>query len=66
MNVKVTLEGKWKDVKIPEKSSIGNLLEKLCINPETIVVLRNGEVTPEFEKLSKRDKIEIIDIVSRG
>jgi len=58
--------GKSKIIKMPGKSRLENLLEKLEINPETVVVLRNGEVVPEFEKLSNKDRIEIIDIVSRG
>ncbi|MCK4497189.1 MAG: MoaD/ThiS family protein [Candidatus Aenigmarchaeota archaeon] len=36
------------------------------INPETVVVLRNGEVVPDFEELENKDRIEILDIVSRG
>jgi len=66
VNVKVLLSGKTRTLKMPEKSSIENLLEELEINPETVVVLRNGEVVPDFERLSKGDRIEIIDIVSRG
>lgn len=66
VNVRVCSEGKTKMIKMPEKSSIENLLEKLEINPETVVVLRNGEVVPGFETLSNKDRIEILDIVSRG
>ncbi len=66
VNVRVCSEGKTKMIKMPEKSSIENLLEKLEINPETVVVLRNGEVVPDFEELENKDRIEILDIVSRG
>jgi len=66
VNVKVSFAGKSRTIKMPEKSSIENLLERMEINPETVVVLRNGEVVPDFERLAKGDRIEIIDIVSRG
>ena len=65
-NLKVCLAGKIRVVKMPEKSSVENLLEQLGINPETVVVLKNNEVVPDFETVSGKDKIEIIDIVSRG
>lgn len=66
VNIRVCLSGKIKTIKMPDRSSIENLLENLCINPETVVVLRNGEVVPDFETLSNKDRIEILDIVSRG
>ncbi len=66
MNISVLWQKETKMMEIPEKSSIENLLDKIGINPETVVVMMNGEVTPEYETLSKGDKIEIIEIVSRG
>lgn len=66
MNISVLWQKETKMMEIPEKSSIENLLDKIGINPETVVVMMNGEVTPEYEALSKGDKIEIIEIVSRG
>lgn len=66
VNIRVCLSGKIKTIKMPEKSSIENLLEKLEINPEIVVVLRNGEVVPDFEELENKDRVEILDIVSRG
>ena len=66
VNIKVCVEGKTKIVKMTGKASVENLLEKLCINPETVVVLKNKEVVPDFEAVSGKDKIEIVDIVSRG
>ncbi|UCD07504.1 MAG: MoaD/ThiS family protein [Candidatus Aenigmatarchaeota archaeon] len=66
VNVKISYMGKTRTLNMPEKSSIENLLEKLEINPETVVVLKNGEVVPDFEMLSNKDRVEILDIVSRG
>jgi thiamine biosynthesis protein ThiS len=66
MNIGVCLGGKTKSLSMPEKSSIEKLLESMGINPETVVVLRNGEIVPESERLSNKDRIEIIDIVSGG
>jgi sulfur carrier protein ThiS len=66
VNVRVCIKGKMKVVNIIGKASVENLLERLCINPETVVVLKNNEVVPDFEIVSCKDKIEIVDIVSRG
>jgi sulfur carrier protein ThiS len=66
LSIKVCIAGKSRVLKFTGRVSVENLLERLCINPDTVVVLRNGEVTPEFERLSEGDRVEIIDIVSRG
>ena len=66
MNVKIRFADETKTVKMDGKISVENLLGKLCINPETVVVLVNGEVVPDFEAVSGKDKIEVVDIVSRG
>lgn len=42
------------------------LLEKLNINPETIVLTRNDELIVEDELLENTDKIKIISVVSGG
>ncbi|MFC2144023.1 MoaD/ThiS family protein, partial [Candidatus Aenigmatarchaeota archaeon] len=63
---KVRFADGTKIVKASGKVTVENVLQKLCINPETVVVLVNGEIVPDFETVSGKDKIEVVDIVSRG
>ena len=42
------------------------LLKKLGINETTVLLVRNGEVVLEEEKLDDTDKIQILSVVSGG
>ncbi len=66
VSIKVRFADGTRIVKTSGKVTVESLLQKLCINPETVVVLMNGEIVPDFEAVSGKDKIEVIDIVSRG
>jgi len=46
--------------------TVEELLKKLEINPETVLVLRTEEVLTEDEILDDKDKIEILNVVSGG
>lgn len=47
-------------------STIKDLLLQLNINPETVLVVKNNEVLTEEEKLSPKDKIELLSVISGG
>lgn len=66
VSISVCVGGRARTVKITEDASVEDLLGKLEINPETVVVLKNKEVVPDFETVSAKDRIEIINIVSGG
>lgn len=59
-----------KEMNFAEGISIKDLIEKLNLNPNTIVVELNLEIISKDEyvsrKLSKKDKIEIISFVGGG
>jgi thiamine biosynthesis protein ThiS len=42
------------------------LLQKLKINPETVIVTSNGILVIEEDKLSDTDDVEILQVVSGG
>lgn len=48
------------------KGSAQELLEKLNINSETVVVTKNGAIITEDEELSNDDEIKILSVVSGG
>lgn len=66
MKVKVKLNSKSSEVGIANGSAINELLEKLGINRETVLVRRNKEICTEEEKLKQGDFIEIIRAVTGG
>ena len=66
MKVFVSYKGKKEIVQLKEKSSVRQLLEKMEINPETVLVGRKGEIIPETEQIRDKDRIELIRTVSGG
>ena len=48
------------------KGTAGQLLKKLDIRREEVVVKINGELSPETCELSDSDKVEIIKVVFGG
>ena len=57
LNVKVS-----KTEKIDGKS----LLEKLEINPSSVILVKNNEVVLEDELLTEKDDVKILSVVSGG
>ncbi len=43
-----------------------DLLKEIKINPETVIVVRSGEVLTEKEILFDKDKIELLSVISGG
>ncbi len=49
-----------------ENLSVRNLLRELKLNPEEVIVLKNGQAVTEDEKINKDDEVEIIRVISGG
>ncbi len=49
-----------------ERLSVRRLLERLGLLPETVVVVKNGEIVTEDEMLDPGDEVELIRVVSGG
>lgn len=64
ITVEVRRQGKTSRVKIGKGASIAELLEKLGINRETVIVRKNGEIASEEDALGS--KIDIIGVISGG
>lgn len=60
--MKIKINGK----KFKSGRTISEILKELKINRETVIVAKNGVITPESEKVKKGDEIEIINVVSGG
>lgn len=66
MHVTVLVSGKGRKVGIKNSSKISDLMERMDINPETVIVLKGDKPVPDTERLKQGDKIRLIDITSGG
>ncbi|HID27086.1 MAG TPA: MoaD/ThiS family protein [Methanosarcinales archaeon] len=66
INIKIFSNGiSTKSISLSRKITYEELLIKLNINPETVVVLKNGNPVPFDEKVVSGD-LEILRVVSGG
>lgn len=63
MKVYIEQTGKNVSIKAP---SVGALLKKLNINPVTVLIVKNGTLVTEDSKLTEKDKVKILSVVSGG
>ncbi len=66
VRVEVVQEGSRKSLRLRKGDRIDDLLEKLGINRETVLVRLNNKVCVEEEILREGDKVEIIKAISGG
>ena len=66
MQVKVRLHNPRRELEIEGPITIINLLARLDLNREAVLVVRDGELVPGDESLSDDDSIEIRPVISGG
>ena len=66
MQIRVELEGKISEIDVNREKTVEDLLRKLEINSETVVVRMNGKLVSKKEELKNGDFIELIKFVSSG
>ena len=66
INVFYDRENKEKPIGLASNSLVSDLLEKMKINPVTVIVSRENNIITEDEKLKDKDKIRIISVISGG
>ncbi len=66
MKIEILHQGKRKLFDMDDGLDVCSVLRLAQINPETVIVNKNGEIIPDTEKLEDNDKIEAIRIVSGG
>jgi len=49
-----------------QKLRAGELLQKLNLQPQSNIVIRNGEVITEDEYIEPEDEVQIINAISGG
>ncbi len=67
MEITIYLEKKASTKKVLFKGkTVADLLAKLNLNQETVLVVRKDQVLTKNESLKPKDKIEILSVVSGG
>ena len=59
-------ENKEKTIELDNNLSVKDLLNKMNINPVTVIVSKNSNIILEDEKLNDEDDIKIISVISGG
>ena len=65
MKIKVFIERTDEKKSVQAKTPI-EALEKLNINPNTVIITRNKEIITEDTKLKKNDYLELLSVISGG
>tara|TARA_Y100000034_G_C6903071_1_gene418231 strand:+ start:2292 stop:2486 length:195 start_codon:yes stop_codon:yes gene_type:complete len=63
--VKVFVEKENKKVNTKAKD-IDELIKKLNINKEEVIIVKNNELTPRNEKLKNTDEVKFLSVISGG
>lgn len=64
--MQVFIESENRNRKIRFSGSVSELLGKLKINPETVIIAKNGELVTEDEKLGNKDEVKLLSVISGG
>jgi sulfur carrier protein ThiS len=62
----VFIERKQEKLAIKFEGKASALLERIGINPEEVIVVRNGELVTLSEELSEGDEVKVLSVVSGG
>jgi len=62
--VKIILRGKEYEVR--PGMLLSHALEKIGVNPESVLATRNGELIPEDEILNPGEVIKLVSVISGG
>ena len=68
MQVSVLLvsDKKTHKLKLPSSATLIDMLEKLQIPPDTVIIMRDGAPIPIDTNLKPNDEVEVIRVVSGG
>jgi len=66
INVFFDRKNKEETIELGMNSSVKDLLNKININPVTVIVSRDNNIITEDEKINHKDKIKLISVISGG
>ena len=59
-------ENKEKTIEVGGNASVKDLLNKMNVNPVTVIVSRDNNIITEDEKVNDNDKIRLFSVISGG
>ena len=64
--MKIFIERTNQHREIDFSGTVKDLLEKLQLNPETVIIARNNEIAVETDSLTNADAVKILSVISGG
>jgi sulfur carrier protein len=64
--VKVVIRNPDREVEVPGPRKVRDLLSKLSIDPDTVLVIRDRTLVTREERLADDDRVEIRPVISGG
>lgn len=68
MIIKIVLmpEKNEKEIETQKNSTVLDILKKLDLNPDTVLVIKDNTTIPVDEKLEEKNRLKIVKVVSGG
>lgn len=64
--MKVFIERENKNKSLKFNGKVSSLLQKLRLNPASVLVAKNGALVTESDSLSDKDDVKILSVISGG
>ncbi len=64
--MQVHVEREDRELELDFTGTAKELMDEIDVNPEAVIVVRNGEVVTEDAELENEDEVEFVSIVSGG
>lgn len=62
----IFIEKDSKNICLAYEGKVSGLLQKLKVNPETVIVVRGGELIADDDLVSDKDSIRLMSVISGG
>ena len=66
MKISVKHENKTENLELDSNATVQDIFKKLKLNTETYIAKRGADIIIEQEKLSDKDTVELIKVISGG
>ncbi len=64
--MEIFIQKSGKTIKVEHTGDARSLLEKIGVNPEIVLIIRDGELITETEPVDGAKRIELLSVISGG